>query len=323
MIRPALEIILLVVGVVSVAVAETPPVPPWESALGRDHPLAGRIWEPATGKWMSSSALVARLAGARFVLLGEKHDNVDHHRLQAWLLRELIAAGRRPAVALEMLAVDDDAAIARQRASTPLDAAALARAVDWARSGWPDFRLYEPIVSAALEAGLPLVGANLSRSTTQALRRGGLAALDHLSRARLGLDRPLPPEASIALFTEIRHGHCDAIPDETVERMVDVQRARDAQMAEALVRAATRDGAVLIAGAGHTRVDRGVPWALAGHVPPPSVVAVAFLEVRKDVVDPAGYGRDGAAYDAVWFTPRVDDRDPCESFPMPGRRRPS
>src|SRR5262245_880959 len=272
---------------------------------------------------MTSQALVVRLAAARFVLLGEKHDNIDHHRLQAWLLRELLAAGRRPAVAFEMLSVDDDALITRQRASTPLDAMALAQAVDWARSGWPDFRFYEPIVRAALEAGLPLVGANLSRSATQTVRRGGLAGLDPGVRARLGLDRPLPPEASIALFTEIRRGHCDAIPEETVERMVDVQRARDAQMAESLVRIATRDGAVLIAGAGHARSDRGVPWALAAHAPTPSVLAVAFVEVRKDVLDPAGHGRDAAAYDAVWFTPRVDDRDPCESFPMPGRRRPS
>jgi len=103
--------------------------------------------------------------------------------------------------------------------------------------------------------------------------------------------------------------------------MVDVQRARDAQMAEALVRAATRDGAVLIAGAGHARVDRAVPWVLTALAPTATVVSVALVEVRKDVVDPAGLGRDAAAYDAVWFTPRVDDRDPCESFPTPGRRR--
>jgi uncharacterized iron-regulated protein len=224
-------------------------------------------------------------------------------------------------VAFEMFSVDDDATIALQRASTPLDAAALARAVDWSRSGWPDFRLYEPIVRAALEAGVPVVGANLSRAVTQTVRRGGIGALDSTVRARLGLERVLPLEGSIALFAEIRRSHCDAIPDESVERMADVQRARDAQMAEALVRAATRDGAVLIAGAGHTRVDRGVPWALARQGPGAPVVALALVEVRKDLLDPAGYGPEGTAYDAVWFTPRVDDRDPCESFPTPGRPR--
>lgn len=255
------------------------------------------------------------------MLLGEKHDNPDHHRLQAWVLRGLLAAGRRPAVALEMFSVDDDAAIARQRAATPLDAAALARALNWAQAGWPDFRFYEPIVRAALEAGVPLAGANLSRVAMAALRRGGLAALDPAVRATLGLEHPFPPDLSIALFADIRRSHCDAIPDESVERMVDVQRARDGQMAEALVRAGERDGAVLIAGAGHARADRGVPWSLARQAPGATVLSVAFVEARTDAVDPAGYGRDAAAHDTVWFTPRVDDRDPCEAFPMPGRRR--
>jgi uncharacterized iron-regulated protein len=318
----AVALITVALGFLAlVARADPPPAPPWESALGREHPLTGRIWEPASGRFVTAAALATRLAAARFVLLGEKHDNADHHRLQAWLLRELLSAGRRPAVAFEMFSVDDDATIARQRASTPLDAAALARAVDWSRSGWPDFRLYEPIVRAALEAGVPVVGANLSRAVTQTVRRGGIGALDSSVRARLGLERVLPLEASIALFAEIRRSHCDAIPDESIERMADVQRARDAQMAEALVRAATRDGAVLIAGAGHTRADRGVPWALARQAPGAPVVALALVEVRKDLLDPAGYGPEGTAYDAVWFTPRVDDRDPCESFPTPGRPR--
>src|SRR2546426_4000441 len=208
----AVALITVALGFLAlVAWADPPPAPPWESALGREHPLTARIWEPTSGRFVTAAALATRLAAARFVLLGEKHDNADHHRLQAWLLRELLGAGRRPAVAFEMFSVDDDATIARQRASTPLDAAALARAVDWSRSGWPDFRLYEPIVRAALEAGVPVVGANLSRAVTQTVRRGGIGALDPAVRARLGLERGPPPEASIALFAEIRRNHRDAI----------------------------------------------------------------------------------------------------------------
>ena len=47
---------------------------------------------------------MADIAAARdFVLLGEKHDNPDHHRLQAWMIDALVARGRRPAIAMEML----------------------------------------------------------------------------------------------------------------------------------------------------------------------------------------------------------------------------
>jgi uncharacterized iron-regulated protein len=85
-------------------------------------------------------------------------------------------------------------------------------------------------------------------------------------------------------------------------------------MAERLV-AGQRDGAVLIAGAGHVRTDRGVPAYLATRVPDASVASVAFVEVASGAVAPADYaGRFGAArlpFDFVWFTARADDADPC------------
>jgi len=172
-----------------------------------------------------------------------------------------------------------------------------------------------------VDAGLPIVGANLSPRVLQTLRRGGLGAADSALRVALGVDRPLPTEAAVALFSEIRRAHCDALPDESIERMVDVQRARDGQMAAALVRAASgrgSEGAVLIAGTGHIRNDRGVPWALRRRAPDAGIASVAFLEVRDGVIDPAAYLRDGR-HDAVWFTARVDDRDPCEVFRAPRR----
>jgi uncharacterized iron-regulated protein len=323
-VRRALCAVLLAVVVLTLTGAradDPPPVPPWESALGRTHPLAARIWQPATGTFVTPGALVANLRDARFVLLGEKHDNADSHRLQAWVLAALVAAGRRPAVAFEMMSVDDDVAIAQAVAAHPDDPVAIARAVDWARSGWPDFALYAPVVRVALDAKLPIVGANLSPRVTQAVRRGGLAALDPAVRVTLGVDRPLPTDAGLALFTEIRRAHCDALPDESIERMVDVQRARDGQMAEAMVRAVNDrggDGAVLIAGTGHVRNDRGVPWSLRRRVPGAGIASLALLEVRDADADPASYTRDGL-HDALWFTARVDDRDPCEAFRAPQR----
>jgi uncharacterized iron-regulated protein len=111
----------------------------WQALSGLAHPLAGKIWDVRAGRFVASDVVVARLAGARYVLLGERHDNPDHHRVQAALVRALLAAGRRPAVAFEMFTADDAPAIARQLAVAPRDAAGLARAVDWKRSGWPDW----------------------------------------------------------------------------------------------------------------------------------------------------------------------------------------
>jgi uncharacterized iron-regulated protein len=102
--------------------------------------------------------------------------------------------------------------------------------------------------------------------------------------------------------------------------MVTAQRARDAQMAERLL-AAARDGAVLIAGAGHVRTDRGVPAYLAGRVPAGGIASVAFVEVATDRTAPGDYAeRFGAArlpFDFVWFTTRADDGDPCARMRAP------
>jgi uncharacterized iron-regulated protein len=85
-------------------------------------------------------------------------------------------------------------------------------------------------------------------------------------------------------------------------------------MAEALVRGGQRDGALLIAGAGHVRTDRGVPFHLGRRVPDASLVSLAFLEVDAEAKAPAEYAArfEGTLpFDYVWFTPRIDDTDPC------------
>ena len=96
-----------------------PPAPPWSSEHLRDHSLAGRIYQPASGRFVSPSALIAALGRADIVLLGEKHDNADHHRLQDWVLRALIAKGRRPAVASAMFTAGKARASPAHLAKTP------------------------------------------------------------------------------------------------------------------------------------------------------------------------------------------------------------
>jgi uncharacterized iron-regulated protein len=290
----------------------------WQAPIERNHPLVGRIWDVTTGAFIDSAALVEHLTRGRFVLLGEQHDNPDHHRLQAWLLRALITAGRRPAVGFEMFTSADAPAIARHLAAHPTDAVGLAQAVDWQRSGWPDWAMYQPIAEVALDVGLPVVATNLSQSTTRALGQSRDSALEATLVARLGLDRPLAADLHTAMAQEIRDAHCGYAPEPRVEAMIFVQRARDAQMAASLIAAGQQDGAVLIAGAGHARRDYGVPAYLAGKAPEASVVSLAFLEVSQDTLAPPAYAarfrRQMLPFDYVWFTPRVDDQDPCTAF---------
>ena len=259
-----------------------------------------------------------RLARARFVLLGENHDNPDHHRLQAELLRQLIDVGRRPALGFEMLNMDDAPTIAKHLASAPKDAAGLGEAVGWNQRGWPDWKIYQPIAQVALEAGLPIVATNLSRSTVETLHRDGVAGLEPEVVRQLDLDRPVPPGIRRKLADDIRRSHCGYAPEDRIETMIIIQRARDARMADRMLAAGRHDGMVLVVGAGHTRIDYGIPTHLRSKASGQTSVSLAFLEVQRDKTVPeayaAGFARDMLPFDYVWFTPRRANLDPCDEF---------
>jgi uncharacterized iron-regulated protein len=281
--------------------------------LGQDHPLTGRIWDVAASRFVTSETLIARLAAARFVLLGERHDHPQHHQLQASIVGGLTTAGRRPTVAFEMLDTDQAAALAAYLQRSPRDAAGLGDAVGWSSSGWPPWPLYEPIADAALAAGLPLAAVNLPSATARAVARGNLDALPPALVRIYGLDRPAAPAVQTAMESEMRDSHCGKLPDAMVPAMVTAQRARDAAMAEGIH--AAHDGAVLIAGAGHVRTDRGVPIDLATRAPGASIASLAFVEVltgRPAAPEYAErFGAERLPFDYVWFTRRADDVDHC------------
>lgn len=289
----------------------------WISPVARDHPLVGRIWRPATASFVARRTVERTVAASDFVLLGEKHDNPDHHLLQAALVRAMVAAGRRPAVVFEMIAEDRQPAIDRWRSAAPADAAALGAVVGWEKTGWPPWPAYRPIAEAALSAALPVLGGNLSRRLMKAIHKDGPAALEAPRRARLGLDETLPEKAAAAIRQDLFDAHCRLMPKTALSPLVDVQRARDAVLADNLrigAALAGADGAVLITGSGHARADYGAPMYLARLAPGRSILTIAFVEVEDGETQPGSYaGNFGGSlpFDFVWFTPRADDRDHC------------
>jgi uncharacterized iron-regulated protein len=187
--------------------------------------------------------------------------------------------------------------------------------VGWEKSGWPSWEVYRPIAEAALRYDLGIVPASLSREEVRSIRSGGLETLPERLRTRTGLDEALAPQLQEDLAEEIREGHCRILPERAVPSMMTVQRARDAKMASRLLEYAEQDGAILIAGSGHVRRDRGVPSILVRHVASDSILTLSFREVVRGETDPnAVIEGQGAQFDLIWFTPRLDEHDPCERY---------
>ena len=290
-----------------------PPSPPqWVGTLGSDHPLLGVAARTSDGARVSLPEMAMRLGAYRAILVGEQHDNRDHHRLQAWLVRYLASLGTPIAVAFEMLDVDDQAKIDRALSQPNVDAAGLAETVAWSASGWPDFSLYAPVFEAALRADAPLLASGLPRAQAMQVARGQAGKRFDDIRARYGLDEPLSEELGSALAQEMQAAHCGHMPERMLPSMIAVQRLRDGLLAEGV-----RSGlvgtqrVVLVAGNGHVRKDRGVP-SLLSKVGVQGVSVVGLLEVDPERRALADYVADhGSAFDYIVLTPRASDRDHC------------
>ena len=99
--------------------------------------MVGKIWSRQANDFVGMTDLFGALATHDVVLLGERHDHPDHHRLQAQILEQV---GASALVGFEMFDEQDESSV-----TAGMSADQIAKASDWAQSGWPNFELYRPI----------------------------------------------------------------------------------------------------------------------------------------------------------------------------------
>lgn len=236
---------------------------------------------------------------ADVVFLGEQHDNPAHHRLQAAWVAELSPKS----IVFEMLTAEQASRVTPDNRG---DAVNLEAAVDWEASGWPDFDMYFPIFEAAPDAIIS--GAAVPRAQLRDMMQKELSDVaDTLNLAAFALDTPLPEDQQNTRENMQREAHCDALPEEMLPFMVNVQRIRDAALAHAAVEAMGEHGGpvVVITGNGHAREDWGAPFLLRQVAPDVTVFSLGQGE--------AGQMPDGG-FGTVVDGPAVDRGDPCDAF---------
>lgn len=274
----------------------------------------GKIWSSADGRFIEPEQLLEIASNARYLLLGEKHDNPDHHRLQLFILDALLQQGRIGAIAFEMLGSEAQArldAIQEQRLDTLEE---LKVYLQWDEAGW-DWSFYGPLLQRSYAARVALMAANIDDSTMLQVYGGELdpAVADVLATSVVE-----------KLQADIDESHCGLLPESQFPAMVRVQQSRDKQMASALSAGSKQSVgntlSVLIAGNYHVRADLGVPNYLRSLQPELSareIVTISFSEVDTSATDPAEYLQQFSeirAFDFIWFTPAISDEDYCASL---------
>lgn len=294
---------LTVLTACTTTVSPTASIARWQSPLLSGHPLVGRIWDVRSGAFISEDALLQALSAADVAILGEKHDNPDHHAIQRQVLAGLAATGRLAAVSFEMLDSGQQPAL-DSLTTVDLQAEDAVRAhLRWDEEGW-DWVFYGPLVLDMARAGIPLHAANISMDEMRAVYAAPLDAAVAQALGTAQLDR---------LHVEIDESHCGMLPQSQFPAMVRVQQARDAAMAASL--GGEADGVkVLIAGNFHARHDLGV----SNYLPQGAVaLSLGILEVNVEWMDPQQYVAEfveALPHDYVWFTPAVSAEDYCASL---------
>jgi len=273
-----------------------------------DHPLAGRLWDVVGREFIDEAELLRRAAQAEALLLGETHDNSEHHRLQARILQARLAAGAKPALLMEQFDVDQQGAIDETRRSGK-DIAPLMRG--WT---WPH---YERLVALAVTANIPLQAANLPRAATRPIVREGYSTLPDGTMQRLALESVWDAAREKFMARVIDESHCGKITAQLRDGLVRAQRLRDATLADSTL-GKLDAGVVFILGRGHARRDVGVPRYLEARRPGIRVLSIGLVEVDSSNALPTQYENESiggiAPYDIIWFTPRAERADPCAAF---------
>ena len=276
----------------------------WASSYYRDHSLVGSIWDTEKNAWITHKQLILELLEYDYILLGESHNNVDHHLLQAGILNSLVAAGAKPTVVMEMLAEETW----QDQPRTWTDLTVLKEHAIARNKGWP-WEIYAPILQSVVHHQLELMAGNIASTTLHEWSN----EIGPYTPAEVLTEYWITSKGFNQLKHDIVESHCGYANAAFVQFMARAQLQRDRIMSSALVN--SKIPVVLIAGAGHVRNNYAVPMQLLNKHKRLSYVSIAFVPVLPDLLNPMDYLDEiPKVFDILYFTPNHTNQDPCVTF---------
>ncbi len=269
------------------ALAPTPAATPAPAAIAERY-VPHRVYDAKKKRFADFEAMVAQLATADVVFLGEQHDDPRTHRLQAAVLEGLARRRTGPIVlALEMFERDAQAPLDTYLAGGSTEPEFLA-----ASRPWPNYAAdYRPMVEFAREQGWPVIAGNVPRRLAQVVSRRGLGAVDTLpaeDRSLIAQDLSCPRDEYWERFRATMgdmSGHGVQMTPEQVDAMVqrfyEAQCVKDENMGEAIATAAAAHNTMVVHanGAFHSDYRLGTVARVRRRMPKAKIVVVSFVPV--------------------------------------------
>lgn len=226
-------------------------------------------WVKPGGGRVDASNVIEEAARHSIVLLGETHDNAEHHRWQLQVLAALHARHPDMVIGFEMFPRSVQPVLDRWTAGM------LSESEFLEESGWDhgwrmDPGLYMPLFNFARMNRIPMRALNVDPQLRRAVAKNGFDAVPEDERE--GVTRPAPPaDAYVDLLLSVYAKHAEsgggmsARDDPGFVAFVAVQTLWDRAMAEGLWKAAMRPDHPLVVGIlgrGHIEHGYGVPHQL-------------------------------------------------------------
>jgi uncharacterized iron-regulated protein len=250
------------------ALAQEPSNLPIGDPARRDKTVAvvlDGINDSATGEVITPKELAARLASVRVVFVGESHTSIEYHNAQRRLIEELVAAGRKVFVGLEMYPYTEQSWLDKWSAGE-LSEDAFLEDSRWYRNWGYHWLYYRDIFTFAQKNRIRMFGVNTPREVVAAVRKKGFANLTAEEAARIPsrIDTDSAEHRRLfkAYFAPEDSLHASGMSEEQFGAMYNAQATWDATMGYNAVQALQKYGdkdtiMVVLIGSGHVAYGLG------------------------------------------------------------------
>jgi uncharacterized iron-regulated protein len=274
-----------------------------------------RVYDSDRKRFTDFEAMLADLARADVVFVGEQHDDPNTHRLELAILEGLARRRANIALALEMFERDVQGLVSEYGAGSTAEEAFLKGSRPWPRYATD----YRPLVEFARSKGWPIVASNVPRRLASAVSKGGLVALKTSDGdpALYAADLRCPEDDYFDRFAETMTSHpipgTEKMPAAEqramVQRFYQSQCLKDETMAESVARAREKGSPLVVHvnGSFHSDFGDGAAERVRRRLPRARVVVVSILPVENlDAVKPTKQDRKRADY--LVYTLAAKDR---------------
>ncbi len=237
---------------------------------------AGDIYHLPTGLKMSFDEAIDVVSGARLVCIGETHDNIDAHRVELAVIRELFR--RFPgkiAIGMEMFREPQQDALDRWTKGELTELEFL-KASKWHENWGSDFGYYRDILEFARDNRIDVIALNPPRELEREVSRTGLDNVPADLAAKLPATAP-PDPYQRAVLKAVYGAH---LPSEGMfDAFFRVQTLWEESMASRIVeylKSPRGEGKkmVTLTGGWHVRYGFGVPKKTMRRMPMPYTIVL-------------------------------------------------